>query len=141
MDLNSWLPYGVRITYTPSAYFTGNDSITFLLNDGQDNSTAARVDFKVNPVDNAPVAIDGIFEMLTGQNKTIQLQATDIDTAPQDLRFYLIDTPQYGYASIDGKHEGVLTYEAINPGKEVLRWQVSDGTAFVEGTTTIVISM
>lgn len=41
------------ITYTPNAGYTGNDSFTYIANDGTDNSNAATVSITVNEVGNA----------------------------------------------------------------------------------------
>jgi large repetitive protein len=47
-----------NLTYTPDADFHGSDSFTFKVNDGTDDSAAATVDITVNPVNDAPVAVN-----------------------------------------------------------------------------------
>jgi hypothetical protein len=45
-------------TYTPAADYNGTDSLSFVANDGTDNSLAAQVTVTVDPVDDVPVATD-----------------------------------------------------------------------------------
>ena len=46
--------------YTPAANFNGTDSFTYKANDGTDDSNLATVTITVNPVNDAPVAIDDV---------------------------------------------------------------------------------
>ncbi len=46
------------LTYTPDPDFNGSDSFTFTANDGTDDSAPATVSITVNPVNDAPVAVD-----------------------------------------------------------------------------------
>lgn len=140
VDVNEWLVKGVKVTYLPNDYFTGNDSITFRMTDGDLSSSIATVRFFVNPVNNPPVALSSNYETTADSTLRFQLQATDVDTAPQDLRFYIVSTPSYGYVSIDDLDRGEVTYEAMNPGTEIIDWQVFDGTFFANGQTTIRVS-
>ncbi|MBL8212194.1 MAG: cadherin-like domain-containing protein [Bryobacterales bacterium] len=52
------------VTYTPSANLNGSDSFTFLVNDGEGNSTTATVSLTITAVNDAPV--------LTAKNFTVQ---------------------------------------------------------------------
>src|SRR5947199_158400 len=55
-------------TYTPVANFNGPDSFTYKANDGQADSNLATVALTINPVNDAPLAVNDSF-------------ATDEDTA------------------------------------------------------------
>ena len=47
-------------TYTPAANFNGTDSFTYKANDGTADSNVATVTITVNPVNDAPVAVDDV---------------------------------------------------------------------------------
>ena len=47
-----------NLTYTPVANFNGSDSLTFKVNDGLADSNQAAITITVNPVNDAPVALD-----------------------------------------------------------------------------------
>src|SRR5204862_4093 len=48
-------------TYTPAANFNGSDSFTYKANDGLLDSNAATVALTINPVNDAPVAVNDSF--------------------------------------------------------------------------------
>lgn len=134
-----WFPLSTTVTYEPTAFYNGADSFTYVMNDGQANSTVATVRIRVNAIDNEPVAIDSALEMEVQQTRTMQLEATDVDTSRQDLRFFLVGRSQFGNVKMDDAFAGVLTYDAVAPGVETIKWQVTDGTYFVDGKTVITV--
>ncbi|HMN94197.1 MAG TPA: tandem-95 repeat protein, partial [Hydrogenophaga sp.] len=50
------------ITYTPNADFNGTDTISYEISDGQGGTATATVTVTVNPVNDAPVAVDDVAE-------------------------------------------------------------------------------
>src|SRR5205085_2238905 len=49
-----------QVTYTPNLNFNGGDNFTFRTNDGSLNSAPATVSITINPVNDAPVAVDDV---------------------------------------------------------------------------------
>ena len=49
---------GGTVTYTPSPNFNGADSFTYTISDGNGSTATATVNITVNPVNDAPVALD-----------------------------------------------------------------------------------
>ena len=49
---------GDKVTYTPNENYNGEDSFTYKVNDGTDDSNTSTVTIAVNPVNDAPTAED-----------------------------------------------------------------------------------
>src|SRR4029079_9674652 len=84
------LPYTVadgthNVTYNPDANYNGADSFTFKVNDSTvDSASAATVSITVNPVNDAPVAVDDSYSV--NEDSTLAVLApgvlvndTDVD--------------------------------------------------------------
>jgi VCBS repeat-containing protein len=90
LDLNS----DGSFTYTPGADFNGEDSFTYVANDGEFDSNEATVTITVNPINDAPVL--GLIEEQTVNELTeltFSASATDVDTPINDLIFSLDSAP------------------------------------------------
>ena len=72
------------LTYTPAANFNGADSFTFTVSDGQLISASATVTITINPVNDAPLAINDIAYTAANTAVTIAVLANDSDIE-QDL--------------------------------------------------------
>jgi VCBS repeat-containing protein len=58
-------------TYTPNPDYCGTDSFTYKASDGQLDSTVATVAITVNPINDAPVAVDDAYSVNEDQTLTI----------------------------------------------------------------------
>jgi len=74
------------VTYTPTGNYSGPDTFQFRVRDGIVNSAAATVSITVNPVNDAPVALDddATVEQDSGAN-TINVLANDSDVEGNTL--------------------------------------------------------
>lgn len=71
-------------TYTPALHFVGSDSFTYKANDGQAESNIATVLLTVDPVNDAPVAVDdaATAEEDTAVSGNVLANDTDVDGGP-----------------------------------------------------------
>jgi CSLREA domain-containing protein len=120
-----------NLTYTPDADFNGDDSFTFQVNDGIDDSNVAMVSITVHPVNDLPLAVDDAYS--TGEDMLLSLPApgvlgNDSDVDGDSLTANLLTGPSYGtlVQNADGSFTytpnwnfiGVdsYTYQACDPG-------------------------
>ncbi len=134
---------GSSLTYTPKADANGTDTFTYTVSDGTLRATST-VTVTVNPVNDAPVAVDD--KATTAEDQALVVDVvrndTDIDSSALQLS-KIVDGPTNGTAEIDAE-TGQIRYtpnENYN-GADSLTYEVSDGeltsTARLDITVTPV---
>ena len=86
-----------NLMYTPNPDFNGLDSLTFITNDGTEDSESAVVDITVDPINDEPVAGDLAVATLEDAEVTFTLTATDVDS--DTLTFTINTAPENGSLS------------------------------------------
>ena len=87
---------GPAFTYTPAQDFHGEDSFTFKVNDGSNDSNTSTVNISVTEVNDAPSANSQ--SVTTGSNTAVAITLTgnDLETAIANLVFEVTVTPSHG---------------------------------------------
>ncbi|HXV64356.1 MAG TPA: Ig-like domain-containing protein [Vicinamibacteria bacterium] len=103
-------------TYTPNPDFNGADSFTYSANDGIEDSNVATVTFTVNPVNDAPIAVDDSY--ITDESTTLNVSVAgvldnDNDVDGDSLTATLVSDVSNGTLSLGG--DGSFSYTP-NPG-------------------------
>src|SRR5262249_20296085 len=70
-------------TYTPAANYNGPDSFTYQANDGNANSNTATVSITVNPVNDAPVAVNDAYS--TNEDTPLSVAAPGVLANDSDV--------------------------------------------------------
>lgn len=127
-------------TYTPNPNANGSDSFTFQASDGTLTSNVATVSVTINPVNDAPVAQNGVAStfMATPVNGT--LVATDIDSPA--LTFATATNGSKGTAVITNTATGAYTYTpaAGQSGIDTFTFRANDG-ALDSNVATVTVSI
>ena len=99
-----------QFRYVPFENFNGQDYISYIANDGLDNSEPATLTITVKEVNDAPVAYDNHFTILKNQPLHFTLQGTDVDT--EDALTYNLTqyTQSIGTPDIDEFGTGLANY-------------------------------
>lgn len=115
-----------NLIYRPNANANGNDSFTFLANDGLLSSAVATVSITITPVNDVPVATARTISTNEDTSVAVALTGTDPDGDP--LTYIVVSGPAKG--SLSGTAPN-LTYlpNANATGVDSLSFQVNDGTA------------
>ncbi|MGB9594874.1 MAG: Ig-like domain-containing protein, partial [Candidatus Poribacteria bacterium] len=122
-------------TYNPNADFNGEDSFTFVVNDGKSDSQIATVNIKINPVNDPPIAQAKDIE--TNENITVKIVLSGSDVDGDKLEFKIVDQIK------NGTIEGTLPELTYLPnyafsGKDSFAYIVSDGKSESKPVTIII---
>ena len=128
-------------TYTPKANYNGRDSFTVTVNDGNGGFATATVTITVNPVNDAPVAVnDGAS---TDEDNSVDVDVlandTDVDTG-DTLSINSFTQPGNGTTSLVG---GKIRYTP-NPnwyGTDTFTYTTRDNSGAISNTATVTITI
>jgi cysteine-rich repeat protein/VCBS repeat-containing protein len=131
--------------YTPNADFNGQDSFTYLANDGQDSNIATVV-ITVNAINDAPIAVADTYNATEDENLIIDAASgvlandTDVDHTTAELSVLVTSNPASGNLALNG--DGSFTYspDANFVGTINFDYEVSDGALTSTVTAEIVVA-
>ncbi|WP_395377680.1 Ig-like domain-containing protein [Marinicella sp. W31] len=126
-----------NITYTPGTNFNGNDSFTFVANDGTVDSNAATISITVDPQNDQPTATAQSVNVDEDDSVNITLAGNDVDG--DGITFSLVSNPANG--SLSGTPPN-LTYapDTDYNGSDSFTFTVNDGTVdSVAATVSITV--
>ncbi|MCC6561360.1 MAG: tandem-95 repeat protein [Xanthomonadales bacterium] len=124
---------GGHFTYTPTADFNGQDAFGYRVSDGALYSAPVSVSIDVYAQNDAPQAIDDLYQTEVGQALGVGSQqgllANDTDVDGDVLVVELIDSPNLGQLLF--QPDGSFTYQPLPgaSGTEDLAYAASDGAA------------
>ncbi len=127
-----------KIEYTPDADWSGSDSFTYSINDGNKGTDSATVSVTVNSVNDAPVATNDT--ATTNEDTAVTINVLDNDTDADDNDTLSIDSvtsPSHGTAQIS-KGKVKYTPNANYNGSDDFTYTVSDGNG---GTATGTVNV
>ena len=138
---------GQTIIYTPNANFTGTDTFSYVVSDGQGGTTVGSVTITVNGpggvTNRAPTAANDSATTAQGAAVTIDILANDADPDGDALNITIDGPPAHGTATVNNG-KVIYTPNADFAGTDSFIYIVSDGkgataTATVTVTVTAVI--
>ena len=123
-------------TYTPDPNYNGSDGFTFKANDGVNDSNIATVTISILPVNDAPVANDGVFTTEEDTPGTGTLSAMDVDS-PQFI-YSIVNNGTKGIATIINSLTGAYSYTPVANanGSDSFTFKANDG--FLDSNTATI---
>ena len=129
--------------YTPAANYNGADSFTYKVNDGAADSNVATVTITVNPVNDAPTAVNDSYTATTAIPLVVAapgLLANDTDAESSPLTAVKVSDPAHGTLSLNPNGSFTYTSEVGFTGPDTFTYKASDGTAdSTVATVTITV--
>jgi len=122
---------GEMLLYGHDDSATTFDSFEYTVDDGNGGTASAQVTIEINPVNAAPIANPGSWQVGCNSTVTVTLTGSDADGDP--LEFTIIDGPEFGtLGAIEqiSDAEATVDYTAGSAGSDdVFVFQVDDGRA------------
>ena len=127
------------LTYSPAGNYNGGDTITYTVADGKGGSATATVAVTVNPVNDAPVAVDDSVSIVEDNAVTFAPLANDSDVDGDSLT---VTSAGAEHGTVVVNSNGTLTYtpNANYNGTDHVTYTISDGngsTAMATVTITV----
>ena len=130
-------------SYLPQANFNGSDSFTYRADDGADESDLATVTISVNAVNDAPVAVNDGYSVVTGDSLTVNVPGVlgnDSDEEDDGLTAVLQDGPNDGALSLSSDGSFIYTPDLGFVGDDSFTYQAYDGVSFsIVATVAITV--
>jgi len=135
-----------ELIYTPAPDFFGSDSFTLLVDDGNGGTDTAVINVTVDPVNDAPIAVNDSAFTLAGAPLDIDVLDNDSDPEGDPLSIDSVTQGSNGTVAIDdnltpgdpGDDTLVYTPDAGFTGTDSFTYTISDGNG---GTATATVTM
>ena len=126
-----------KVKYTPNDNYNGEDTFTYKVNDGTDDSNTSTVTINVNPVNDAPVVSN--VQSSTNEDNALDITLRGSDVEGDDLTYSIVDNPSNGTLSLN---EGKVKYTPNDNynGEDTFTYKVNDGTDD-SNTSTVTINV
>jgi len=85
---------GFRFIFRPDKEFSGDNLLELQVDDGDHDVLTANITFSVKAINDAPVAVDGEYEV--GQDESLLITLTGTDAEGSPLSFLIDDLPSHG---------------------------------------------
>ncbi len=132
---------GVSVTYTPNAEYSGADSFTYTISDGNGGSDTANVSVTVSPVNDPPVAVADSATATEDTPETIlaaTLLANDTDPENDTLTLSSVASPVNGTAALDVNGDVLFTPDANFAGSANFDYTADDGNGGTNSATVTI---
>jgi len=130
-------------TYIPDADFSGNDVFTYVIDDGNGNTSTGTITAMVVGANDAPIAVDD--NPMTSRGVDIigfDVLANDIDVDGDTLSLASFDATNVDDGTLTSNGDGTFDYSPTDPnffGTDSFTYVVTDGFAGDIGTVTIEV--
>ena len=132
-----------NLNYAPNQDFNGNDSFTFVANDGTVNSNIATVSITVTPVNDLPVANDDADIVLEGDMVTTNVASndSDVDDGLDLSSITIISQPANG--SVVSNPDGTImyTHDGSDTTSDTYTYTIKDNGGLESNTATVNITV
>ncbi len=129
---------GNTITYTPDSDFNGSDAFTYTISDGNGGTNTGTVNVTVNPINDAPVAIDDTVGTNEDNAVVISVLINDSDVDLNTITVNGTTDPANGSVQINGGTTITYTPNQHYFGPDSFTYTIEDGAG---GTDTATVNV
>jgi len=130
---------GNRILFTPNDNYNGPESFTYTVFDGVDGFDTATVSLTINPVNDAPVAVDDTITVVEDTTTTIDVLANDIDIDGDTLTIVTASALN-GTVTINADSTLSYTPNGNYHGTDTISYTISDGALSSSATVSVTVT-
>jgi hypothetical protein len=129
-----------QIQYTPAANYNGPDYFTYTITDGTSVSAPATVKITVNPVNDAPVAMDD--SVATNEDTPVNINVLANDTDVDGPTLFVSNYTSPALGTLEQTSPGVFTYTPApnDSGTYTFTYTVTDGTSSDTANVQITVN-
>lgn len=127
------------ITYSPIMNYNGPDTITYTVTDPDGNTSTTTVTVTVNPVNDAPEAVDDAASTPLDTPVTIDVLSNDLDLDGDTLSLVGTPTSPNGTVTVNGDGTINFTPNLGFVGTAVITYTMTDGTDTDTGTVNVAV--
>lgn len=138
---------GTDVTYTPDPNWNGVDTFTYTVSDGNGGTDTATVTVTVNPVNDAPDAVDDSYTIAEGtvlNEAAPGVLGNDTDVDGDLLSVVVFQTPSNQGGTVVMNPDGSFTYTPPDPdwyGTDTFTYVIGDGNGGGDtGTVTVTVT-
>ncbi len=128
-------------SYTPNANYFGTDQFDYLLFNDLGETDQATVFLTINPINDAPVAVNDTASALIGETILIEAWRNDTDVEGSiDFTSYVLDSLPVG-ALVTNNNDGSFSFTAPAQGVYSFTYRFSDTSGLVSNTATVTVGV
>ena len=130
---------GGMCTYTPAADYSGSDTFTYTVSDGNGGTDTGSVEVTVAGVNDAPVADDDTLTTTVDIAGDVDVLAGDLDADGDELEVEAASDPEHGSVTCDPAGLCTYTPDPGYLGADSFTYTVGDGLATDEGLVSVTV--
>ncbi len=127
------------LLYTPDSDFSGSDSFTYDIGDGNGGSDTATVNITVDPVNDPPDALDDSPTTNEDTSVNIDVLANDSDVDGDALTVTGASNPLNGAVTVNPDNSVIYTPDANFNGSDSFTYTINDGNGGSDTATVVIM--